>query len=247
MLQLPSYINRADTVSSLCTAIYPPELLHNAPFSHESFKGRSILAYRNDTVTEFNSTLIAEMPGQMHLFHSTNSVDLNNETTEAELLPAEYLQSIDLPSLPPALLKLKIGAPVLLIRNLSPKQGMCNGTRVRIVELGRNCLKVAILGGTHDGEIRLIPRIQLTSSEEDLPFLLTRKQFPIRLCFAMTVNKSQGQSLQHVGVDLRTGAFAHGQLYVALSRVTSVDGLTVLQSDIESTRTTNIVYPEVLL
>jgi len=63
----------------------------------------------------------------------------------------------------------------------------------------------------------------------------------------MTVNKLQGQSLQHVGVDLRTGAFAHSQLYVTLSRVTSVDGLTVLQSETESTRTTNIVYPEVLL
>jgi len=79
-LHLPSYINRVDTVNSLCTAIYPLELLRNAPFSHEFFKGRSILPYRNDTVTEFNSILIAEMPGQMHLFHSTNSVDLNNET-----------------------------------------------------------------------------------------------------------------------------------------------------------------------
>ena len=64
----------------------------------------------------------------------------------------------------------------------------------------------------------------------------------------MTVNKSQGQSLTTVGVDLRTSAFTHGQLYVALSRVTSLDGLTLLFSEgnLEGT-TNNVVYPEILL
>ena len=63
----------------------------------------------------------------------------------------------------------------------------------------------------------------------------------------MTVNKLQGQSLKHVGVDLRTNAFTHGQLYVPLSRVTSLNGLVVLISNCITRTTTNIVYPEVLL
>ena len=64
----------------------------------------------------------------------------------------------------------------------------------------------------------------------------------------MTVNKSQGQSLTTTGVDLRTPAFTHGQLYVALSRVTSLHGLTVLFPEADSQeKTENIVYPEVLL
>jgi ATP-dependent exoDNAse (exonuclease V) alpha subunit len=64
----------------------------------------------------------------------------------------------------------------------------------------------------------------------------------------MTVNKSQGQSLSTVGVDLRSSAFTHGQLYVALSRVTSLNGLTLLFSEDNLQGTTdNIVYPEVLL
>jgi len=63
----------------------------------------------------------------------------------------------------------------------------------------------------------------------------------------MSVNKSPGLSLKKVGVDLRTDAFTHGQLYVALSRVTSLDGLTLLSSSNTTTVTPNIVYPDVLL
>jgi len=63
----------------------------------------------------------------------------------------------------------------------------------------------------------------------------------------MTVNKSQGQSLEKVGVDLRTDAFTYGQRYVALSRVTSLNGLTLLRSSNTPTVISNIIYPEGLL
>ena len=63
----------------------------------------------------------------------------------------------------------------------------------------------------------------------------------------MTVNKSQGQSVQNVGLDLRTPVFSHGQLYVALSRCTSPDQIKVLFPDGQmGTGTANIVYPEIL-
>ncbi|KAG5543980.1 hypothetical protein RHGRI_016660 [Rhododendron griersonianum] len=75
---------------------------------------------------------------------------------------------------------------------------------------------------------------------------MTRRQFPVRLAYAMTINKSQGQSVKFVGVDLRTPVFSHGQLYVALS-CTSFDRITVLLPEEETDSTTNIVYPEVLL
>ena len=84
------------------------------------------------------------------------------------------------------------------------------------------------MGGEFNGETRLIPRTLLNTTEGELPWIISRKQFPIRLCFAMTVNKSQGQSLDTVGVDLRAPPFTHGQLYVALSRVTDVSRLCVL-------------------
>ena len=74
----------------------------------------------------------------------------------------------------------------------------------------------------------VVDQSKLSSTDEDFPFILERTQFPDRPCFAMTVNKSQGQSVKMVGVDLQTNAFTHGQLYLALSRVTSLDGLTLL-------------------
>ena len=95
--------------------------------------------------------------------------------------------------------------------------------------------------------VHFIPRIDCTSNEGDLPFKLFRRQLPIRLCFAMTINKSQGQTLHTVGVDLRTPVFTHGQLYVALSRVTDVGRLKVLLPEENGRKTINEVYEEVLL
>jgi ATP-dependent exoDNAse (exonuclease V) alpha subunit len=63
----------------------------------------------------------------------------------------------------------------------------------------------------------------------------------------MTINKSQGQSVEHVGLDLRTPVFSHGQLYVALSRCTNGERIKVLfPQEQRHTKTTNIVYPEIL-
>jgi len=103
------------------------------------------------------------------------------------------------------------------------------------------------MGKRFDGKVCLLRRIKLTTSEEELPFILQHTQFPICLYYAMTVTKSQEHSLEHVGIYLCTLAFTHGQLYVALSRVTSLNGLTLLPSEQTLTLTQIIVYLEVHL
>ena len=71
-----------------------------------------------------------------------------------------------------------------------------------------------------------------------------RLQFPIRLAFAMTVNKSQGQTFERIGLLLDEPIFSHGQFYVALSRTTTREGVKI---NSKSKKVNNVVYPEVLL
>jgi ATP-dependent DNA helicase PIF1 len=164
----------------------------------------------------------------------------------ATLYPTEYLNSINASGLPLARLALKPGCPLMLLRNLDPTNGLCNGTRMILLEIKPMVLRCCILGGKHAGNEVFIPRITIDPSEE-LPINLFHRQFPVRLAFIMTINKSQGQSIVNVGIDLRNPVFSHSQLYVALSRCTSSDRIKVVfPEDSDTTSTSNIVYTEVL-
>lgn len=80
-----------------------------------------------------------------------------------------------------------------------------------------NLIEATILTGKAKGEIVLIPRIAMIPT--DMPFQFKRLQFPLRLSFAMSINKSQAQPLQACGLHLTEPCFSHLQLYVACSRV----------------------------
>lgn len=90
---------------------------------------------------------------------------------------------------------------------------VCNGTRCIIHQIGQYVLKVKVLGVDSE-QMELIPRFTLSTLPNQLPFILTRKQFQVKVSFAMTINKSQGQSLKKVAIDLREPVFTHGQLYL---------------------------------
>lgn len=108
-------------------------------------------------------------------------------------------------------------------------------------------LEVKILSGQHNGEVAFIPRNSLIPfTQPSMTFCLHRCQFPVHLTFALTINKAQGQSVHHVGLDLHEPVFSHGQLYIVLSCATSSKHVKLVLSltAIES-RITNIVYPKI--
>lgn len=181
------------------------------------------------------------------MFCSADSVVFEEGVDGPDVMPypVEFLASLKISGLPLAKLALKPGVPLMLLRNLDASNGLCNGTHMVLTKIQNHVLECRILGGKHAGNIVFIPRITLKPSNEDLPIPLSRRQFPVRLAFAMTINKSQGQSVENIGLDLRTPVFSHGQLYVALSRCTSADRIKVLfPADQLGTKTENIVYPE---
>ena len=146
---------------------------------------------------------------------------------------------ITLSGLPDHKLALKVAAPIMLLINLNPHK-LCNGSRLIITNLQNNLIEAKILTGQYKGEEVMFPKILLIPSY--YPFNFRRLQFPIKLCFSMTINKSQGQSFKFVGLDLETECLAYGQLYVSCSRarkkklyILAKDGLTA-----------NVVYKEVL-
>ena len=136
----------------------------------------------------------------------------------------------------------------MLLRNLNPYQGLCNGTRFIALRVndGR-VLQARIIGGQFNGNVVLIPRIALRPKDGDFPFDWQRRQFPVRICFAMTINKAQGQTLQRAGIYLADHVFAHGQLYVAASHVSHPDNIRfALRQFPKSCTTRNIVYKAVI-
>ncbi|GBM41336.1 hypothetical protein AVEN_241492-1 [Araneus ventricosus] len=83
---------------------------------------------------------------------------------------------------------------VMLLRNLKPKQGLCNGTLLSITGLHENFISAKIVSECNPGGVVFLTRIELAPSDVDLPFVLKRRQFPLNPAYAMTTNKSQGQT-----------------------------------------------------
>ena len=86
----------------------------------------------------------------------------------------------------------------MILRNLNPAEGVCNGTRGIVMRMLNRVIEIELLMEGFRGKK---VRISLTPSETQVPFKLERRQFQVKLCFAITINKSQGQSVEYVGLN----------------------------------------------
>ncbi|GFV93748.1 ATP-dependent DNA helicase [Trichonephila clavipes] len=193
--------------------------------NHQWLSTRAILAAKNIDVNTINFTIQHGIPSETTTYKSIDTVENQDEVVN---YPTEFLNSLDLPGMPPHVLTLKIGVPIILLRNINPPR-FCNGTRLSVKKMMNNVIEATILTGKFKGEDFLLPRIPMIPT--DIPFEFKRLQFPVRLAFAMTINKAQGQSLQVCGLNLENPCFSHGQLYVACSRVGKPSDLFVYAPD----------------
>ncbi|XP_021991984.1 ATP-dependent DNA helicase pif1-like [Helianthus annuus] len=238
-----------DLIQSLIDFVYP-SILENYKKSG-FFSERAILAPKNEVVHEINDRLLSLFPGEEKEYLSSDSICQTEQVLDSfqqDLYSADNLNALKIAGLPNHKLVLKVGVPVMFLRNIDQQSGLCNGTRLQITFLGKRVIEAEVISGGNIGTRVYIPRISMIPSDKKIPFQFQRRQFPLSVCFAMTINKSQGHSLSRVGLYLKDPVFSHGQLYVALSRVKTREGVKILAYDADgkpSKQTSNVVYKEI--
>ena len=184
-------------------------------------------------------------PSQGRLFWS-------EAVEEEEMYPFDMPNILNPCGMHPHKLVLKEGALVAIIRNMSRSDGIMNGSHAIVAKCCTHRVQVRLTSGPKAGHDVAVPRINLQSPDNGtLHINFTRRQFPLRLAFCMTINKSQGQTFRNVGVWLPSPVFSHGQLYVALSRLGDPNGLCIasqptMHADALEQGIPNIVWSELI-
>ena len=198
----------------------------------------AILCARNrhvDEINELMQTIISrtqETP--IHILHSRDTKYEALDTETESHFSHKFLDTINDPGVPPHTLKLQQGDICFLTRNIGVKHGNTNNTKVQIIHINARA-KVITFRNLATGNDHPLSRISFILSvrskkRKAINFQIHRRQFPLHLAYAMTINKSQRQTLQQVALDLREPCFAPGQLYMALGQVPEPTRILVLST-----------------
>ena len=199
----------------------------------------------NKNMKNINAICITRFPGEKITYLSNDTI---LQEDQRDSIPEEFLNSLTPSGMPDNQLILKEGSPVMLLRNLQagPSCSLRNGTRMIVRHLMKRTIDCEVAVGTNKGTRVFLPRIPMYDRSNEFPFTLVRRQFPVRLAFAVTINKGQGQENNRLGIYLPEPVFAHGQLYTAFSRGKRGDDVSVFIEDNREGFTDNVVYRELL-
>lgn len=239
-----------DPIKAVADDIYPNFAVTCQQLDY--FRDKAIFAPTLEDVSAVNQFLLDEMKGEEKVYLSCDSICRHDENAEtmADVYTTEFLNFINGFGLPYHTLRLKIGAPIMLIGNIDKSIDLCNGTRLIVSRMCERVIEAIVMSGKSAGQKVLIARITITPSDSRLPFKFQRRQFTVMLSFAITINKSQGQSMSSIGLYFPRPIFTHGQLYVALSCVLTRSGIKVLISDHSKNgmnKAVSVVYREIFL
>ena len=191
----------------------------------------------------------------MYTYNSVDKIESLDPEDDLEIreFPIEVVHAQTPSGMPPHVLNLKVDTIIILMRNINIRLGLTNGTRMRVIRLHANLIEAECI---RTQQRAFIPRMQLSAEMDGFPFMLCRLQFPVRVGYAMTGNRGQGQTIERLGLYLPNPFFAHGQLYVAFSRIRNKSNIKVLMRDTASQGrmtlnqrhffTKNVVFRELL-
>ena len=249
MIRIPnSWLSKAKNIDEFINEAFPNFTMNCE--NDDFLKGRAILTPKNVDVLQINNQILKKLPTE----ENPPIISIDQNVPDAKYKHGEeHFNKLDPSSLPPHKLYLKTNAVIMILRNLNPAQGACNGTRLKVIDFTNSVIHAKLLTGPNEGKEMFIPKISLYADKTS-PIPYIRYQFPVKLAFAMTINKAQGQTLDHMSLYLPEPVFGHGQLYVACGRVGSKDKLSIYVIDgktqgvfdgYDGIYTRNVVYKEV--
>jgi energy-coupling factor transporter ATP-binding protein EcfA2 len=226
--------------------------LYPQGFSNDpDFVSSAILAATNQQVDQWNSIVQDMNPSQLFELKSKDSLcEVDDPHGHIErMLSNTVLNNFQHVSAPSHQLLLKVGDICLITRNLSKAYGLANNTRVKLLHISQSSIRVQTLGSSPKSA--MVPRIYFKFRIKfQESYQMMRLQFPLRLAYSMTYNKCQGQTMKKVLLDISNPPFAHGHLYVALSRVTNYQDIKIICKDDQllenSPVINNVTYPEII-
>jgi ATP-dependent DNA helicase PIF1 len=186
---------QGDTINSLVDEVYG-DLGHftDSQSRNEHIIQRAILTPLNEDIDNMNTAIMNRFdlttpdspPTQCRTYQSVDSVV---QGEQRGVYPIEFLNSLSMSGVPPHILTLQEGYPMILLRNMPGD--LANGTRLIMVNLMQHIIDAEIATGPDKGRRVFIPRLNITPSDtERMPFTLHQRQFPLWPAFAMTINKA---------------------------------------------------------